>query len=215
MSRAAGAIACAALVAVVLVPQANCGAATVANRYGGQPEFTAAPRPLAPTHVAWRASRPLTRGLEMWASGRRDLATKWFEAAVRALPGDPVAWHNLGVAYFCASRFDESFMCFQHEKFLYVVAPSALYGMAMCHMARGKPELAENCLAMAVAAAPREWEYWHRFAQALALQGKVEASRVAADRAARLKPRPRLRRLGVRGIENSILTLRFPVLPHS
>ena len=193
---------------------ALCAAAPGA-KYGGQPQFSATPRPLTTVAVPWRASKPLTRGLELWASGRRDLATKWFEAAVHDLPGDPVAWHDLGVAYFCASRFEESYRCFQHERFLYMVSPSALYGMGMCQLALGNPKLAEDDFAMALAAAPREWEYWHRFSQALAASGKHEAAAVAARNAARLKPRVRQMAHGVKWVERAVLTLRFPAIPHS
>ncbi len=201
-----------ALVFAALFAPAACDAAT-ASRHGNQPQFSNTPRPLVTVNVPWRASKPLTRGLELWASGRRDLATKWFEAAVHGLPGDPIAWHNLGVAYFTASRFTESHMCFQHERFLYAVAPSALYGMAMCQLAMGNPKLAEDDLAMALAEAPREWEYWHRFAEALAAQGKGEAAAVAARNAAALKPRIRRPVWGPGGVETVIASLRFPRMP--
>jgi tetratricopeptide (TPR) repeat protein len=203
----------AAFLACLLIP-AVCAAAP-GTKYGNQPQFSSHPRPLTAIQVPWRASRPLTRGLELWASGRRDLATKWFEAAVHELPGDPIAWHDLGVAYFTASRFQESYMCFQHERFLYMVSPSALYGMGMCQLAMGHSSLAEDDFAMAIVEAPREWEYWHRFSQALAASGKIQAAAVAARNAARFKPRVRPTPRGVKGIERSVLTLRFPGSPHS
>ncbi|MEK7474500.1 MAG: tetratricopeptide repeat protein [Candidatus Coatesbacteria bacterium] len=212
MTRTAAFCACLLILAIVA---ASARAGGTVAKYGNQPQFSSSPRPLTAIQVPWRASRPLTRGLELWASGRRDLATKWFEQAVHELAGDPIAWHNLGVAYFCASRFEESYMCFQHERFLYMVAPSALYGMGMCQLALGHASLAENLFAMALHEAPREWEYWHRFGQALAASGKHEAAAVASRNAARLKPRIRLMPRGVKGINASILTLRFPLAPHS
>jgi len=213
MTRIAAIFALLTMPAACFLPAA-CHAGTL-TRWSAQPQFSETPRPLAPVTVPWRASRPLTRGLELWASGRRDVATKWFEAAVHGLPGDPIAWHDLGVAYFCASRFTESHMCFQHERFLYAISPSALYGMAMCQMKMGRPDLAENDLAMALAEAPREWEYWHRFAEALAAQGKNEAAAVAGRNAAALKPRIRRPVWGLKGVATAIATLRFPRFPKS
>jgi predicted Zn-dependent protease len=77
----------------------------------------------------------------------------------------------------------------------------------------GNPKLAEDDLAMALAEAPREWEYWHRFAQALAAQGKHEAAAAAARNAAALKPRIRRPVWGLGGVATAIATLRFPHMP--
>lgn len=180
-----------------------------------QPQFTSSPVPVSAANVGWKASRSLSRGIEAWASGKRAHALLWFEDAVHRSPADSIAWHNLGVAAYCASRFEEAHRAFTWQRLLNPSAPTAWYGLGMCEQAMHRLPEAANAFIVAVNQAPREWEYWHRLGVVMALQGQPVPAAYAADRAARLKllyewPR----RYGLRSrVHASIMGVKIPRIP--
>lgn len=178
-----------------------------------QPRFTSSPTPVRAAHVRWKASDPLARGIESWAAGKRAKALRWFEYAVHRIPGDPIAWHNLGVALYSASRFEEAHHAFRWERLLTPSAPSAWYGIGMCERVAGRLAEAENAFIVAVNQAPREWEYWHQLGEILTAQGKAAPALYASDRAARLRPRgaPNHRFRG--RWHTSIMGIKVPPIP--
>ena len=177
------------------------------------PKFTSSPVPIRAANVRWKASVPLGRGIKSWAMGRHPEALRWFEVAVHRVPGDPIAWHNLGVAYFSASRFDEAMVAFRWERFLTPAAPSAWYGIGMCSRASGQLVDAENAFIVAVNQAPREWEYWHRLGEVLTAEGKIHPARSAFSQSARLKQRDGWVRRSRYPLHVSIMDVRIPTIP--
>jgi len=170
------------------------------------------PRYVTPVYVSWKGSPPLIRGCELWASGKRAKALVKFKQAVYVSPQDPIAWHNLGVAYFVFHQYEESFMAHIQERFLSPTAPSAWYGIGRAHYMLGRYPEAENAFVMAVVEAPRQFEFWRELALALRAQGKVDSARVAEANAARLMPRVLLSPWTPVGIQKVIASLRFPAI---
>ncbi len=142
----------------------------------------------------------------MWAHAEKKQALAAFRAAVKTAPRDPLAWHNIGVAIMRTSTFYEDALdAFRHERFLSPTAPGAYFGMGECLMALGRPMEAENAFVMAVVECPSQWRYWSALAEALRMQGKKDAAKVAERNAARLKPRQTPRFKGYETTRQDIL----------
>jgi len=175
-----------------------------------QAVFGVAPRAVTPVSVSWRATPPLARGLRAWASGRRPEAQRWFRLAVGVAPNDPIAWHDLGVALYSESRYEDAFDAFIKERFLAPRAASASYGVGEAELALGQPLAAERDLVVAISLAPREWEYWETLADVYEAEHRDEAAKVARARAVALRPRPVHVRWSPFAINQAILSLRIP-----
>lgn len=193
----------------LLVLAAGPGVAAFSGS-AGHAVYGVAPRPVTPVSVAWRTTEPLARALDAWSNGRRPEALRWFRLAVGVAPRDSVAWHDLGVALFCASRYDDALDAFLKERFLMPNAPSASYGVGECEFALGELAEAERDLFVAVALAPREWEYWQALSEILRAEHREDGARAAQARATALRPRPYRTRWSPLDIQKAIATLRFP-----
>lgn len=170
---------------------------------------------VTPVPVSWRVSPPLARGVELWARGKRAKAVRQFREAVKLLPQDPVAWHNLGVSLFYFKRFEAALVAFRHEWHYNILAPSGWYGIGQCHLKLNQLPQAENAFVMAVVRAPQEGRYWHALAHALHRQGKLRASRAAEARAQQLKVRPARVPWNPAVIRSALADLRFPRITRS
>jgi len=168
------------------------------------------PRYVTPVYVSWKGSPQLIRGCELWASGKRAAALVKFKQAVYVSPQDPIAWHNLGVAFFVFGRYEESLRSHIQERFFSPTAPSAWYGIGRAQYMLGRYPEAENAFVMGVVEAPRQWEYWRELGMALRAQGKIDSALVAEANAARMMPRILLSPWTPVGIQKAITTLRFP-----
>ena len=117
------------------------------------------PRSVYPINTAWNPTEALARGVDHWANAEKAKALNDFKDATRVCPRDPVAWHNLGVAYMFFTRTVQALDAFRHERFLSPTAPAAYYAMGDCLMALGQYPEAENSFVMAVVEYPGEWRY--------------------------------------------------------
>jgi len=169
-----------------------------------------APRPVTPVSTSWNATEPLRRGINAWASGRRPEALKWFRLAVGVAPRDPIAWHNLGVALYGASKFDDALDAFIKERFLVPRDPSASFGVGECELAQGKPVEAERDIEVAISLAPNEWQYWQTLAEVFRAQHRDSDAALAASQSTRLRPRRWRVPWSAAVVERAIMTLRFP-----
>lgn len=160
--------------------------------------------------VGWKASEPLAAGLNAWARGDKKKALRLFGVATKLTPADPIAWHDLGVALLDAKRAKEALVAFTHERFFSASAPSAWTGMGYSRLALQDHAGAENDFIMAVTGAPREWLNWHGLAHAQKAQGKTDAAKVAAHRAALLRPHPPKLAWSGATIQRAVLTTRIP-----
>jgi Flp pilus assembly protein TadD len=152
----------------------------------------------------------MVHGLDAWANGRRPEALKWFRVAVGVAPNDSMAWHDLGVALYAASRYDDALDAFVKERFLVPLAPSASYGVGECELALGRLADAERDLLVAISMAPREWEYWQTLSEIFVAEHRDEAARAALARAVALRPRAKRVVWSHQTIERAILSLRIP-----